>query len=74
MIDRVLEPIYKTQKQLDEDAHHNLEEYVEQTHRHVQEIAKTYGFSLQYGKRTGGYETIESHFPKPEQDDILVGT
>ncbi len=58
MMNSILDDIYTTQKQLDEEAHHSLKEYVENTHRHVQDLAKTYGFTLQYETRIGGYEII----------------
>ena len=63
MITTVLEGIYTTQQRLDEQAHQNLKDYVENAHRHVQEMAETYGFTLQYGIRSGGYETVS---PRPQ--------
>ena len=62
MIDTILEPIYTTQKYLDKTAHHNLQEYVENAHQHVQEMAEKYGFTVRYGTREGGHE---SAFPLP---------
>jgi len=37
-IHAALAPIYTIQKRRDEEAHHSLKEYVEQIHRHVQEM------------------------------------
>ncbi len=58
MIDRLLEPIYTTQKRLNEDAHYRLKEYIENAHRSVQEMIEVEGVSVCYGKRIGGYETV----------------
>ena len=65
MIEIILEPIYTTQKQLDHQAHHNLQEYVEGTHTRVQAMAEKYGFTVQYGIREGGHESV---FPLPSSE------
>ena len=72
MIDKILEPIYTTQKNLDETAHHNIEEYAENAHQQVREMAEQYGFTLHYGTRKGGHEPV---FPLPapsQSPDVLV--
>jgi len=53
-----LTDIYTVQKRLDEEAHHNLQEYVAKTHQHIEEMAAAYGLMLTYGTITGGYEPI----------------
>lgn len=70
-ITAALDAIYAIQKQLDEEAHHSLKEYVENTHRHVREMEATYGFTVQYGKRVGGYESVPepSSSPKKSQKE-----
>ncbi len=65
MIETILEPIYTTQKQLDHQAHHNLREYVEETHQRVQKMAEKYGFTVQYGIREGGHEPV---YPLPSSE------
>ena len=73
-ITAALEAIYATQKQLDEEAHHSLKEYVENTHRHVHEMETTYGFTLRYGKREGGYESVLESPSSPgssKEEDVL---
>ncbi len=72
MIPDALEEIYTTQKRLDENAHHDLKEYVENAHRHVQEMAKIHGFALQYGTRIGGYETVSPVPRKTKKKDVLI--
>ena len=65
MIETILEPIYTTQKQLDQQAQHNLQEYVEGTHKRVQDMAEKYGFTVQYGIRKGGHESV---YPLPSSE------
>jgi hypothetical protein len=74
MIPDILDDIYTTQKRLDENAHQNLKEYVENAHRYVQEMAETYGFTLQYGTRIGGYETVSPIPRKTKKKDALIET
>lgn len=74
MITKVLEEIYTTQKRLDEQAHQNLKEYVENAHRHVQEMAETYGFTIRYGTRIGGYETGSAIRQPLKKHDALIET
>lgn len=72
-----LEAIYAVQKQLDEDAHHSLKEYVENTHRHVHEMETTYGFTLHYGERVGGYESLPEPPSLPQsskKEGVLIET
>jgi hypothetical protein len=72
MIDQLLEPIYATQKRLNESAHHNLKEYIDQAHRSVQEMVDVDGLSVHYGTRIGGYETVSPPTLKTEQSSVLV--
>lgn len=72
MIDRLLAPIYATQHQLDDDAHHNLREYAEHAHQHVQQLARDAGVTIHYGTRAGGYEPLLPPLPKKESSDMLV--
>jgi len=58
MIDNLLEPIYATQKRLNEHAHHSMKEYIENAHLSVQEMIESDGLSVHYGNRIGGYETV----------------
>ena len=72
MIDSILEPIYTTQKHLDEKAHHNLQEYAENAHQRVQDLAEKYGFTIRYGTREGGHE-LAFPLPSPAQShDSLI--
>lgn len=57
MIDQLLDPIYATQKRLNERAHHSLKEYIDQAHCSVQEMVESDGLSVHYGNRIGGHET-----------------
>lgn len=72
IIQIMLNDIYATQKRLDEEAHHNLKEYVENAHRYVQEMAETQGFTLRYGTRIGGYESVSSLAQKAGTKDVLI--
>ncbi len=72
MLDRFLEPIYTTQKHLDEPAHHSMKEYIENAHRSVQEMVETHGVSVQYGTRIGGDETVSSPAPTTKKTGALV--
>ena len=68
----VLNDIYTTQKRLDEKAHQSLTDYVENAHRHVQEMAETYGFTVQYGTRIGGYERVSPVPQNMKKNDTLI--
>ena len=50
----LLETKYKTQKQLDEKAHHDIGEYVENSHKIVLEVEEKYGLKFKYGNIQGG--------------------
>ncbi len=63
--------LHTIQKRLDEKANQNLKEYVENAHRHVQEMAET-GFTVQYGTRTGGYEHVSPVPQHMEKNDALI--
>ena len=48
MTSPILEEIYQTQQQLDEETQHNLKRYAEAVRRKVLEIAQMYNVTLQY--------------------------
>ena len=50
----LLEANYKVQKQLGEEARHDIRKYVENSHRIVLEAEKKYGFKFNYGEIQGG--------------------
>ena len=57
MMNPILEIKYKTQKQLTEDAQHDIAKYVENSHRIVHEVKVQYGVKFHYfhyGAREGG--------------------
>jgi len=45
---------HKTQKQLHEEAQHDIGKYVENSHRIVREVEAQYGVKFTYGTRQGG--------------------
>ena len=45
---------HKTQKQLHEEAQHDIGKYVENSHRIVREVEAQYGIKFTYGTRRGG--------------------
>ncbi|MDH3601217.1 MAG: hypothetical protein OEU26_16480 [Candidatus Tectomicrobia bacterium] len=49
----VLETKYKTQRQLDEEAKHDVTKYVENSHKITLEVEKYYGFEFKYGSPQG---------------------
>ncbi len=50
----LLEIKYKTQKQLTEEAQHDIAKYVENSHRIVREVEAQYGVKFHSGSRQGG--------------------
>lgn len=50
----LLKAKYEAQKQLDEEASHDIERYVKNTHRIVIEVEKKYGLQFKYGNILGG--------------------
>ncbi len=52
IINELLTEKYQTQKRLDEIAHHNLINYVENAHARVQQVSAQLGLKLKYGKPT----------------------
>lgn len=46
----------RTQKRLDDIAHHSLVKYVENAHANVQQSSIQLGLTLNYGKPTGGFK------------------
>ena len=45
---------YETQKQLDEEAQHDIERYVKNSHRIMLEAEKKYNLQFKYGNIQGG--------------------
>lgn len=45
----LLKAKYEIQKQLDEEASHDIEKYVKNSHRIVIEVEKQYGLQFKYG-------------------------
>jgi hypothetical protein len=54
MTNALLEIKYKTQKQLHEEAQHDIGKYIENSHRIVREVEAQYGVKFTYGARQGG--------------------
>ena len=54
MTNPLLEITYKTQKQLTEEAQHDIAKYIENSHRIVREVEEQYGIKFNYGAREGG--------------------
>jgi hypothetical protein len=50
----LLETKYQTQKQLEEEAQHDVRKYVENSHRIVREVEEKYGVKFKYGTMQGG--------------------
>ena len=50
----LLEIKYKAQKQLDEEAQHDIGRYVENSSRIVREIEAKFGLKFKYTQRLGG--------------------
>ena len=50
----LLETKYKTQKQLDEEAQHDIGKYVENSHKIVLEVEEKYGLKFKYGNIQSG--------------------
>ena len=53
MTNPLLEAKYKVQKQLDEEARHDIAEYAKISHRIVGEIEARYGIKFLYGPAQG---------------------
>ena len=60
----LLETKYKTQKQLDEEAHHDIRKYAENSHKIVLEVEEKYGLKFKYRNVQGG--SLESVREKTE--------
>jgi hypothetical protein len=56
-----LTELYTLQQKLDEEAHHDLQEYVVKSHQHIEEMVGSYRLTLTYGTITGGYEPIRQN-------------
>ena len=54
MTNPLLEIKYKTQKQLTEEAQHDIAKYVENSHKIVREVEAQYSVRFHYGARQGG--------------------
>ncbi len=50
----LLKARYETLKRLDEEASHDIEKYVRNSHRIVIEVEKQYGLQFKYGDVQGG--------------------
>ena len=50
----LLETKYEVQRALDDEANHDLTEYVKNSHRIVLDTEKEFGVKFQYGKIAGG--------------------
>lgn len=57
---------YKIQKQLNEEAQHDVGKYIENSHRIVCEVETQYGVKFTYGARQGG-ETEPLVAPNPKR-------
>jgi hypothetical protein len=51
----LLQAKYEAQIRLDKEANHDIRQYVENSHRHVAELARKYGLTIQYGEIKGDY-------------------
>ena len=56
----LLEAKYKVQKQLDEEARHDIVEYAKNSHRLMTEIEAKYSIKFKYASAQGGYADIYS--------------
>jgi hypothetical protein len=54
MTNPLLKIKHKTQKQLHEEAQHDIGKYIENSHRIVREVEEQYGVKFTYGTRQGG--------------------
>ena len=54
MTSPLLEIKNTTQKQLTKEAQHDIDKYVKNSHRIVQEVEAQYGITFHYGARAGG--------------------
>jgi len=62
----LLETKYKAQKQLDEEAQHDVEKYIENSHRIVRAVAAKYGVTFNYGHvEAGKTEVVENTEERP---------
>ena len=69
MTSPILEIKYKIQKQLTEDAQHDIAKYVENSHRIVHEVEMQYGVKFHYGAREGGgVEPLVAQSPSVSQE------
>jgi hypothetical protein len=65
MTNPVLETKYRTQRQLDEEAGHDLRNYMNNAHQIACEVERQYGFKFKYGSLQGGKrEALEGDRPK----------
>ena len=65
----LLEAKYKSQKQLAEEAQHDLEKYVENSQSIVRKVEAKYGFKFKYGTLQGG-ELEPLSTPGTPQTDV----
>jgi hypothetical protein len=65
MTNPVLETKYRTQRQLDEEAEHDVRNYMKNMHQIACEVEREYGFKFQYGSLQGGErKALEGDRPK----------
>jgi hypothetical protein len=49
----LLQAKYEAQMRLDKEANHDIRQYVENSRRHVAELARKYGLTIRYGEIKG---------------------
>jgi hypothetical protein len=65
MTNPVLETKYRTQRQLDEEAEHDVRNYMKNSHQIASEVKRQYGFKFKYGSLQGGrIKVLEEDRPK----------
>ena len=65
MTNPVLETKYRTQRQLDEEAEHDVRNYMKNSHQIASEVERQYGFKFKYGSLQGGrIKVLEEDRPK----------
>lgn len=51
----LLKEKYETQKSLDEQANHDLQQYIKNAHHNVEELTEKFGIQIRYGDIKGGF-------------------
>ncbi|MBC8527355.1 MAG: hypothetical protein ISS28_00960 [Candidatus Cloacimonetes bacterium] len=52
---KLLEEKIKAQKRLDEKAHHDIKQYIENSHKSISKIESKYGVKVKYVRKDCGY-------------------